>query len=137
MRPIRRSIAVLFVLAAGCAGNQARESAPRGDRNTLTQQEMLDSHFQNAYDAVESLRGQWLQARGTDSFYTPSQVWVYIDNVKLGAVETLRSLAVNSIVSIRHLGANEATARWGVGHSAGVIQVQTLSSESAPARSPE
>jgi hypothetical protein len=128
MRTRRRFLALLALLSAGCAANQPGEGAPRGaDRNVLTQKEMLDQHFVSAYDAVEALRSQWLTAHGPDSFKTPSQVWVYQDNVKLGNVETLRSVAVNSIAAIRRLTPNEATARWGVGHAAGVIHIQTMS----------
>ncbi len=133
MRSRRRFLALLILWSAACAANQQSGSAPRGiDRNVLTQQEMLDQHFVSAYDAVEALRSQWLQARGPDSFKSPSQVWVYQDNVKLGNVETLRSVAVSSIVAIRRLSPNEATARWGVGHAAGVIYVQTMSASPSP-----
>jgi hypothetical protein len=135
--PRRRFISLLLVLACACAGNPPGESAPRGDRNLLTQKELLDQHFLSAYDAVEALRSQWLQPRGPDSFVSPSQVWVYIDNVKLGNVESLRTVPVSTIMSIRHFSANEATARWGVGHAAGVIYVQTLSGGATPASSPE
>ena len=130
----RRFLALFLLGSAACAANQPSDGAPRSvDRNVLTQQEMLDQHFVSAYDAVEALRSQWLRARGPDSFKSPSEVWVYQDNVKLGNVETLRSVAVNSIVAIRRLSPNEATARWGVGHAAGVIHIQTMSaSPSAP-----
>jgi hypothetical protein len=130
MRPRRRLIALLLLLSSACASNPQSESAPRGDRNLLTQKELLDQHFLNAYEAVEALRSQWLQPRGPDSFNTPSRVWVYMDNVKLGDVESLRGVAVNTIMSIRHLSANEATARWGVGHAAGAIYLQTISASS-------
>jgi hypothetical protein len=136
---LRRRFTSLLLVLAACAGNPPGESVPRGDRNLLTQKELLDQHFLNAYDAVEALRSQWLQARGPDSFTTPSQVWVYMDNVRLGDVESLRGVAVSTIMSIRHFGANEATARWGVGHAAGVIYVQTISVGSpmpAPAAPP-
>ena len=88
----------------------------------------MEHHFQSAYEAVEALRGQWLQARGPDSFSTPSQVWVYMDNVRLGDVESLRGVHPSTILSIRHFDANAATARWGVGHAAGVIYIQTFPS---------
>jgi hypothetical protein len=130
MHPRRRLLTVLLLLSSACAANQQSESVPRGDRNVLTQQELLDQHFSNAYEAVEALRSQWLTARGPDSFKTPSQVWVYQDNVKLGDVQSLRGVAINSILSIRRLNANEATARWGVGHAAGAIWLQTLSAAS-------
>jgi hypothetical protein len=135
---LTRRLTALLLLAAACAGSPPREGASRGERNLLTQKELLDQHFLSAYDAVEALRSQWLRARGPDSFTSPSQVWVYMDNVKLGDVESLRGVAVSTIMSIRYFGANEATARWGVGHGAGVIYVQTISvgSPMPPARRP-
>lgn len=131
MSPPRRFLALLF-LAAACAGNQPAEGAPRGDRNVLTQQEMLDKHFQTAYEAVSALRDHWLQSIKVESFSRPSQVWVYQDNVRLGDVESLRNVPVNTILSIRHFNANEATARWGVGHAAGAIYIETLTTSSPP-----
>jgi hypothetical protein len=134
----RRFIALLVILTSACAGNPPGESTPRGvDRNLLTRQEMLDRNFVNVYDAVEALRNQWLLVRGFNSFEKPSQVWVYMDNVRLGDVESLRGVAVNTIRSVRHLGPNEATARWGVGHTAGAILVETMSSSPPTPPPPE
>lgn len=145
MRSIRRTLVALAVaaVAAACANPPAAsdvEGAPtpaRVDRNVITQQEILDKHFINAYDAVEGLRAFWLSSRGTDSFRTPSQVWVYMDNVKLGDVETLRTIHPSDILSIRHFDANEANARWGVGHSAGVIYVTTFKGDRSLAVPPQ
>lgn len=135
MRQTRRLTALLLV-ASACSSNPQSESAPRGDRTTLTQKEMLDHHFQTAYEAVEALRGQWLQARGPDSFSTPSQVWVYMDNVKLGDVQSLRTVHPSTILAIRHFDPNAATARWGVGHAAGVIYLESFpAGSSTPAPS--
>jgi hypothetical protein len=93
---------------------------------------MLDQHFQTAYEAVEALRSQWLQSIRLESFGTPPRVWVYQDNVRLGDVESLRGVAVNTILSIRRFSPNEATARWGVGHSAGAIYLETMTTSSPP-----
>jgi hypothetical protein len=117
---------LLVALASACATTPRSESAPRGDRNTLTQQDLGETHFLSAYEAVESLRSTWLQPRGPDSFQTPSRVWVYLDNTRLGDIETLRGIHPSTILSIQHFDANGATARWGVGHSAGVIYITTL-----------
>jgi hypothetical protein len=51
---------------------------------------------------------------------------VYIDNVRLGGVEMLRTVSTSNISKIAHLSANDATARYGVGHAAGVIEIITL-----------
>ena len=125
------------VNAVACATTPPSEGAPRVDRSVITQQEMLEKHFQSAYEAVSALRTNWLQTRGTDSFNTPSQVWVYVDNVKYGDVESLRGIHPSTILNIRHYDANEATARWGIGHGAGVIQVTTLTDRSTIALPPD
>jgi hypothetical protein len=120
------SAIVLVALVLGCASNPPSDSAPRGDRSILTAQQLDEHNFQNAYEAVQALRSNWLQPRGPDSFQAPSQVWVYLDNIRLGDVETLRSIHPRTILEIRHFDPNAATARWGVGHSAGVIYITSF-----------
>jgi hypothetical protein len=98
---------------------------PRKSRHVITRAELMDNKFQSAHEAVASLRSNWLHTRGTDSFRTPSKVWVYLDNIKLGGVETLTSIAVGTVSYIEHFNGIDATTWWGVGHSAGVIYVST------------
>ncbi|HET9010208.1 MAG TPA: hypothetical protein VFN38_00270 [Gemmatimonadaceae bacterium] len=128
--------ASLVLAAAGCAPPQPSTAAPRADRNVLTAEQLRSQSWSNAYEAVEALRMNWLKPRGSDSFNSPSVVVVYLDNVKLGGVENLRSLQLANILSIRHYDANQANARWGVGHAAGAIQVVTLSTTGSPAIPP-
>ena len=137
---MRNTTAVLLSLALlGCLSSQSAQSgqpASRGDRRILTGAELREQHYNSAYEAIEALRGNWLVARGPDSFASPSVVLVYMDNVKLGGIETLRAVEISTLESIEHLDANSATARWGVGHGAGVILITTLRRrDSAP--SPE
>jgi hypothetical protein len=139
MRAATRPLAflALFALAAGCAGQQpSAESGARVDRNLLTAEQLSSHSYQNAYEAVEALRTNWLKPRGSDSFNSPSVVLVYLDNVKLGGVETLRGLPLANILVIRHYDANQANARWGVGHASGVIQVTTLPTGAAAGAPP-
>jgi len=93
------------------------------DRNLLTGEQLRSQHFENAYDAIEALRSNWLASRGPDSFQTPTIVLVYLDNVRLGGVEMLRGISTQSVASIQRFDGLEATARWGIGHGAGVIYV--------------
>jgi hypothetical protein len=115
------SAIAVAALVAGCASTPPGGRAPRGDRNLVTQEQLLEQNFQSAYDAVEALHSNWLRARGPDSFQSPTEVLVYLDNVKLGDVSTLRTIHPRTIREIRHFDGNEATARWGIGHGAGVI----------------
>jgi hypothetical protein len=119
-RSLFRLLCASFVIASlGCHGHQI---APL-DPERLSREEMLKEHFTNVFDAVASLRSAWLTVRGTDSFRQTSQIWVYYDENRLGGVDELRSVMVNSVASLRHYNGVDATMRWGVGHSAGVIQI--------------
>jgi hypothetical protein len=107
----------------GSAPPSARRS--RGDRNVLTRELMVKDRFSNVYDAVQALRSQWLRPRGPESFLLPLVVWVYLDDNRLGTVETLRSIQPSLVTSVRFYDGPSATGRWGVGHGAGVIHVST------------
>jgi len=106
--------------------------APETDRSMLTRTQFSEHQFNTAYDAIESLRSNWLKTRGTDSFQNPSQVRVYLDNVSLGDTATLRTIAINTIVYIKYFDGISATARWGLDHGAGVIYVSTRPQTSDP-----
>ena len=56
---------------------------------------------------------------------SPSHIWVYIDNTKVGGVQSLAAISTRYIASVRKVNGIDATARWGIGHSAGVIAVMT------------
>ncbi len=119
--PLRLLPAALLILSLGCQSHRIANARPDPER--LSQEEMLREHFTNVYDAVTSLRSAWLTVRGTDSFRQTSQIWVYYDENRLGGVDEMRSLPVNSVASLRHYNGVDATMRWGVGHSAGAIQI--------------
>jgi hypothetical protein len=117
--------AVLTLLPLGCRRAATGGASTRTDRNTLTAAQWGDHRFTTAYDAVESMRSNWLNTRGTDSFKNPSVVRVYLDNVSLGGKETLRTIAITTVVYIRYFDGLSATGRWGLDHGAGVIYVST------------
>jgi hypothetical protein len=117
--PLRLLPASFLIASLGCHVHQI---APL-DPERLSREEILEEHFTNVYDAVAALRSAWLTVRGTDSFRQPSQIWVYYDENRLGGVDEMRSVLVNSVASLRHYNGVDATMRWGVGHSAGAIQI--------------
>lgn len=121
---IRQSIPLLLLaLAPSCALHHGAPDSERANHSILTQQQMVENHFLTAYDAVEALRSNWLQARGPDSFTAPSEVRVYLDNTLLGGVTTLRDITVSTVSFIKYYDGIAATGRWGLGHGAGVIFV--------------
>lgn len=91
----------------------------------ISQATIQENRYTTAWDAVQALHSNWLQPHGTDSFSSPTQVWVYVDNVRVGGVDALRELRTENIGSIRHLDSIAATSRFGVGHGQGAIVVTT------------
>src|SRR5438552_168099 len=107
-RPLMRSllgrltVVALLSACAGCATQSARRTADV-DRNVITQAQIHEHRFLNAFDAVSALRSNWLSSRGTDSFIAPGEVQVYLNETRLGGIESLRSIGSTSIVSIRFI----------------------------------
>lgn len=127
---MRRRLSWVLAFAAsvaigGCAARGASRAGDVADHGMLTKEQIAANHFNTAYDAVETLRSNWLRTRGPDSFSQPSEVLVYLDNTRLGGTDRLREIAANTIYFIRFFDGVAATGRWGVGHAAGVIYVST------------
>ena len=126
---MRRSLRWLTMLllasiVSACASSGA--TGPRTDRNLLTREQIQETNKQNAFEVVESLRSNWLRSRGPTSLNSrDAEVLVYIDDSRLGGVETLRTISTAMIQSIRWYDGIAATGRWGLDHGAGVIYVST------------
>jgi hypothetical protein len=128
VRSAFRQLMPLFVIALAaltpsCALHRIGADGSKSDRSIITQRQLVENHFLTAYDAVEALRSNWLQTRGTDSFAAPTEVRVYLDNTLLGGTSTLRDIAVSTVSFIKYFDGIAATGRWGLGHGAGVIFV--------------
>jgi hypothetical protein len=120
------SVALLACISLTACSQNSSGRLPRQNLELITREQITENNFINAYDAVQAIRSNWLQAHGPNSFQTPSEVIVYRDNVRLGGVEELRGMETMTIAYIRHYNGVEATSRWGVGHAAGVIQVSSF-----------
>ena len=116
----------LLTLASCASSGTSSSSRSRTDATLITREQIDEHHFTNAYDAVAALHSNWLVTKGTDSFASPSQVRVYVDNTFLGGVESLKNVDANTIRGIRWIDGIAATARWGMDHGQGVIQVTTI-----------
>lgn len=119
---------VPLLLTPACAGRSGTASKAY-DRNIITAEQMKDRKFNNLYDAISALRPNWLHTRGTDSYNNPSKVEVYYDNARMEGVKALRTIATSAIAYVRYYNANEATARWGMGHGQGAIYVSSSPAE--------
>jgi len=119
--------AAFLALATACGprgpANQAGAPVPR--RDVLSGTEIQSRGFSTVLEALQALRPNWLQGHGTDSFRTPSEVKVFLDDNELGGIDQLGLVQLWSIVYVRHYTGIEATQRWGIGHSQGVIYIST------------
>ncbi len=124
----RITTALLAVLLAGasaaCASNAAGGSATSVSRSSpITLAEIRQSNAVNAFELVQSLRPLWLNARGQSSIRSGDQVVVYLNNIRLGNVASLRDIATVNVGSVEYVEPRYANMRWGTGHTQGAIVV--------------
>lgn len=127
------AIGVIAVGAGACASSSGSTTGTRSTRSpdVITRADIEATSTVNAYDLVNRLRPQWLRTTGVGSVSggNPSTygIVVFLDNVRLGGIETLRSVDSGSVTSIRYLTAERAAALPGVGHDpiSGAIVVST------------
>ena len=48
---------------------------------------------------------------------------VYVGDEKVGAIETLRDIAIPEVAELRFYDARDARRRWGIDHKYGAIEV--------------
>jgi hypothetical protein len=126
----RRLLALLLLLLTACATPpstpQTGAMPPRRNADSLEPAELSQSRLNDAYEAVRTLRPNWLRKRGAMSIMAQSDIVVYLDNVQLGGPESLRTIPLTSVLGMRFLDAADATQRWGTNHVHGAILVQTM-----------
>lgn len=123
----RLPILVLSLVLTACSTAGERTTrAPGSSRDVLTQEQLRAGGYTNALEAVRSLRSNWLTTRGPDSFSSPGQVQVYLDNTRLGGVDQLQAINTAQIGYIRYYDGIAASGRWGLDHGHGVIFVSSL-----------
>lgn len=124
MRASNSSSAVLGALlfAAAC-GTMA--SGNGASRNTITRQQMIDVGASTAYDAVQKLQPSWFTSRGPRSISdnTPTVPDVYVNGSDVGDISYLQGLRPDDVDHLRFWDVGEASARFGMGHPRGVIEV--------------
>ena len=126
--------AVLIAAAPGCASSPAgaatsatqQSSRQRGQRDRITSEELAAIDVQNALQAVQRLRPNFLQTRGGATMSItqgPQDVVVYVDQTKMGGPGTLAQIPITDVKEIQYLNGTDATQRYGTGHGAGAIIV--------------
>ena len=129
MNNVRRFVlcSSVLLLALGCA--TASQSGERRSisQNSLSHQELVDTSELTLFDSIQRLRPRWLRSRGTSSARGTAPVVVYLDNVRIGDIGHLHDIPVESVETVSFVSASDATTRWGIGVSGGVILVTSRS----------
>ena len=127
------TLGMAVLLNVGCA--TTRSSPPANDPDVITEDQIVRSKATNAYDVIATISPKMFTAHGAattrgDQPPTPGRqalpVVVYVDNVKVGPIEELKTLGKVDVKEIRYLSPRVATDRWGEGHPGGVIYVTTI-----------
>ena len=116
-------LATCFML--GCAGAPAGGRADSGGGSTLTREQLQATNSDELYAAIAKLRPEWLSSRGPTSVTdpTPSSASVFMNGSLLGRAEYMREMRVIDVTEVRYWNAGEASARFGMGHPRGVIEI--------------
>jgi hypothetical protein len=128
MKPLR---ALAFVglttlsIASACASAATQSQSSGGNSAQLTRADLATTNSNNVYDAIAKLRPEWLSSRGPTSVKdpTPTSVDVYMNGTLLGKADYLRDVRLLDVSEVRYWNAGQASARFGIGHPRGVIEI--------------
>lgn len=118
-------VAVALSASACSTGAPPGSATPVFSMSPITHEEIETAIAGNAYDAVRLLRPRWLRPRMT-SGVGEAYPMVYMRGQRYGAIGWLQTIRCENVREIRYVNARDATTRWGMGHSAGVIEVVPL-----------
>jgi hypothetical protein len=119
----RRSLVlagVLLLTVAGCASAGGAEAGGGGRGDTVTAEDLADVGNVTLFVAIQRLRPRWLRSRGG----SPLPV-IFIDGIRRGGPDELRSIPANSVTGVRFLDGRAATTRFGTGFGGGAIEITT------------
>jgi hypothetical protein len=128
----------LGLTIAACAGRRPAERAAtrHSASGPITRAELEATHYASLYDAVLALRGQWLQRRGPSTLVSrPVEIQVIAGDIRMGGVQSLRTMNSDNVVSIAFVDPVTAAQRWGGSHAQGAIVVSMLA-DGAPSTEP-
>ncbi len=133
MRIASSTLLIVLVLAVGaCATTSTDGSRSKSGIITLEEIDGAGLVFTNAYEIVRQFRPQWLVKRGTVNINPGAQggqlvdyVVIYVDNIRQGDPESLRSITAQSVQEIEHYNTAQAQRLGPRGHPHGAIVVRT------------
>ena len=124
MTPFRAAFAICAILGAACAPatqgtGAAGGTVVRGDSKTVTESELAAATQLNLFDFVAAERPRWLAtSRGLP-------LVIFVDDARVGGVQTLRSLTTATVRMLRYYEASAAQQKFNGRDIGTVIQVIT------------
>jgi hypothetical protein len=124
-----RVISIAVVFASALLACAPPSTVPGGMRNSnvITREDIAKANVFNAYDAVSTLRPQFLNSHGATTINGADTGYpnVYLNHQRYGDLQSLRNIDVNAISEIHYYKGSEAATRFGLGNVSGVIEVIT------------
>jgi len=130
---------VLGLTVAACAARRPNDRAAtrRSASGPITREDLEAARYATLYDAVLALRGQWLQRRGPTTLVSrPVEIQVIAGEIRMGGVQSLRTMTSDNVVSIAFVDPVTAAQRWGGSHAQGAIVV-SMQADGAPSAEPK
>src|SRR5918996_593499 len=110
---IRTTLLVLSVASLIACASSASSGGTRRVRDLITREEVASVQVGSAWEVVQSLRPEFLRARGSASMGgTQEFAVVYVDGVRSGGPEALRNVPRDVIEEIRNINGNDATTLY-------------------------
>ena len=127
MRTFLWSAFAFAAMACGGGGASTTTSSRpvRGSADLITEAEINAGVYQNALEIIQNLRPNMARPRAMAATAAPVPVVPYMDGVRLQDLSALATIPASRVKEIRYINANDATTRYGTGHSSGVILVTT------------
>lgn len=121
-RPTHLAICCAIAAITACASQRTVDTgaAPASALGLMTEAEIADSRANTAYDAIERKHPMFLLSK-VDLAPTAERE-VYLNGIRLGGVNELRSIPAREVKEIRFVRAIDGAA-FGVGRSGGAILV--------------
>ncbi len=116
-------VGAMLTIGACASGGSSASSTPRGDRNSVTAEELSTTASTNLLDFVQRSRPLWLRTRGRTSVNNEGGIVVYLDDNRFGGPEVLRQISPMTVQQMRFLDASAAQQRFGTGHTHGAILI--------------
>ena len=109
------TMALCVELACASAPTNTADAAAS---STITTDEIKASGLPTGFDVVDRLRPRWKR-----DLTTNASVSVYLDQRRLGGLETLRDVPTQDIRELQYMKGSEAELRWGHDARGGAIIV--------------